>query len=335
MNRELFDMKEDKTMILADKILNLRKSNGWSQEELAEKMNVSRQSISKWESANAIPDINRIIELSKIFGVTTDYLLKDDLDELEYSQDEADTLPKLGLAQMNAYFAAKHKESIQVALGVALCILSPILLIVLSTLAKERALMAEGVAAGIGIFACLVMIAVAVANFILSDFQMKAFAYITEGEFELEYGLAGIIRERKAQQQPRFAAHIVIGVVMIILAAVPVILAGTMGASELTTIYMVALLLILVAAAVALFIIAGIRQSAFDTLLQEGEYTARAREEEERSERLGSVYWPCVVVIYLGWSFISQAWHISWIVWPLAGVLFAALNAFVNYNKRP
>ena len=50
-------------MILADKILSLRKSNGWSQDELAEKMNVSRQSISKWESAAAIPDINRILEL--------------------------------------------------------------------------------------------------------------------------------------------------------------------------------------------------------------------------------------------------------------------------------
>lgn len=65
-------------MILADKILNLRKSLGWSQEELAEKMNVSRQSVSKWESAAAIPDINRILELASIFGVTTDYLLKDD-----------------------------------------------------------------------------------------------------------------------------------------------------------------------------------------------------------------------------------------------------------------
>ena len=53
-------------MILADKILQLRKANGWSQEELAEKLNVSRQSVSKWESASAIPDINRILELSKI-----------------------------------------------------------------------------------------------------------------------------------------------------------------------------------------------------------------------------------------------------------------------------
>ncbi len=67
-------------MILADKIIRLRKRNGWSQEELAEKMNVSRQSVSKWESAQSVPDLARILQLSAIFGVTTDYLLKDELE---------------------------------------------------------------------------------------------------------------------------------------------------------------------------------------------------------------------------------------------------------------
>ena len=64
-------------MILADKIMNERKRNGWSQEELAEKLGVSRQSVSKWESAQSVPDLNRILQLADIFGVTTDYLLKE------------------------------------------------------------------------------------------------------------------------------------------------------------------------------------------------------------------------------------------------------------------
>ena len=61
-------------MILAEKIMTLRKKNGWSQEELAEQMNVSRQSVSKWESGASIPDLERIIAMSKLFGVSTDYL---------------------------------------------------------------------------------------------------------------------------------------------------------------------------------------------------------------------------------------------------------------------
>ena len=66
-------------MILADKIIDLRKKNGWSQEELAEQLGVSRQSISKWESAQSVPDMNRILAMSRLFGVSTDYLLKDEL----------------------------------------------------------------------------------------------------------------------------------------------------------------------------------------------------------------------------------------------------------------
>ena len=59
-------------MILADKIIELRKKNGWSQEELAEKLDVSRQAVSKWESAQSVPDMNRILMLSQVFGVSTD-----------------------------------------------------------------------------------------------------------------------------------------------------------------------------------------------------------------------------------------------------------------------
>ncbi len=62
-------------MSLSKKIYELRKANNLSQEQLAEKVNVSRQSISKWESGETIPEIERVIELSKIFNVSTDYLL--------------------------------------------------------------------------------------------------------------------------------------------------------------------------------------------------------------------------------------------------------------------
>ena len=65
-------------MKLYEKIIKLRKSNGWSQEELAEKLDLSRQAISRWENETALPDANNILQLSKIFGVTSDYLLNED-----------------------------------------------------------------------------------------------------------------------------------------------------------------------------------------------------------------------------------------------------------------
>ena len=70
-------------MKLADKLFELRKEKGWSQEKLAEQINVSRQSISKWESGQALPELEKVVELSKIFQVTTDYLLLEESDKSE------------------------------------------------------------------------------------------------------------------------------------------------------------------------------------------------------------------------------------------------------------
>ena len=71
--------------MLADKIIKLRKKNGWSQEELADKMNISRQAVSKWESAQTLPDLDKILQLSSLFGVTTDYLLNDRIEDEEFT----------------------------------------------------------------------------------------------------------------------------------------------------------------------------------------------------------------------------------------------------------
>lgn len=68
-------------MNLNQKIAQLRNDKKWSQEELAEKLNVSRQSVSKWESGQAKPDLDKVIAISNLFNVSTDYLLKDDSKE--------------------------------------------------------------------------------------------------------------------------------------------------------------------------------------------------------------------------------------------------------------
>ncbi len=70
-------------MILADKITALRKKAGWSQEELAEQLGVTRQSVSKWEGAQSVPDMDKVVQMSRLFSVTTDFLLKDELSEEE------------------------------------------------------------------------------------------------------------------------------------------------------------------------------------------------------------------------------------------------------------
>ena len=97
-------------MILADKIIEERKKNGWSQEELASKLGVSRQAVSKWESAGAIPDLKRILQMSELFGVTTDYLLKDEIEEEPLNEYTETNILKVSMEEANQYLDMKNNQ---------------------------------------------------------------------------------------------------------------------------------------------------------------------------------------------------------------------------------
>ena len=124
-------------MILAEKIMEERKKNGWSQEELAEKLSVSRQAVSKWESAQSIPDLQRVIQLSEIFGVSTDYLLKDECEtpqpiEGVEPSDKDFPLKKVSVEDANDFMEVRKKNAPKIAAAVAACIVSPSVLIFLA-----------------------------------------------------------------------------------------------------------------------------------------------------------------------------------------------------------
>lgn len=324
-------------MIFGDKILTLRKKSGMSQEELADKLGVSRQSISKWESSQSIPDLNRILDLGKIFGVSTDYLLKDEMEAVEFSDfDESSAkVVKVSIDDTNSFLSAKAKEGRSVALGVAICILSPVLLILLAGLSEYSTWglsVSESFASGVGVTVLLIMITAAVALFIISDSNMKRYKYLEKGEFELEYGVSGIIGTKRDAYDGKHTATTVLGVALCIMSVVPLILAGVFETGDMLKIAFTALLLIIIALAVYLFIISGSKMSGYDLLLKDGEYTPQNREQEKKKAHLGGIYWTLITAIYLGWSFIANDWRVSWVVWPVAGLLFAAICAALS-NK--
>ena len=114
-------------MTFSDKLIALRKKAGWSQEELAERLNVSRQSVSKWESAQSMPDIDKILQLSSLFSVTTDCLLKDTQDDTQPAAAQTPSpLPRVTLAQAEDYLTRAQGNAPQMALATALCILAAV-----------------------------------------------------------------------------------------------------------------------------------------------------------------------------------------------------------------
>ena len=190
-------------MILADKIIDLRKKAGWSQEELAEKLAVTRQSVSKWEGAQSIPDMDKVVQMSRLFGVTTDYLLKDEIETAEPTVTEDDRRPPLRrvtIGEASDYLALRRTAAPKMALATMLCIFSPIALIGLAAVSELSVSVfpvREGVAAGIGLCALLILVAIAVVLFMDCGNKAKEYDFLEKEPFETEYGVTGMVKERQ------------------------------------------------------------------------------------------------------------------------------------------
>ena len=324
-------------MILADKIIDLRKKNGWSQEELAEKLNVTRQSISKWEGAQSTPDLNKILAMSQLFGVSTDYLLKDEQGEVEYIATEEQTpVRKVSMEEANAYLAVTKRVSKWIALGVALCIASPICLILLAGQA-DSGRVSEGFAVGIGMLVLLVMVAAAVALFISCGMKRRPYEYLENEIIETAYGVSGMLREKQEGYRPVYVRRLVLGICLCILSVVPLMMAAMMHytSANVMAIIGVGVLLFVVAVGVFLIISAAMPWSAMQKLLEEGEYARENKQgKNKRNSAISSAYWLTAVAVFLCWSFITNAWDRTWIVWPIAGVLYPALMGILGAFKK-
>ena len=316
-------------MILGEKIAVLRKQNGWSQEDLAEQLQISRQSVSKWESGASIPDLDRIVKLSALFGVSTDYLLKDEIQDVAWSETDEPAegaSRRVGLEEANAYMDLCRETSVWFAGGVALCILSPIAVILLTVLAGTERISLAPEAAGIaGVVVLLIMIAAAVAVFVQNGMRLSRYEYLEKEDFVLEYGVQGIVEKRKEDFSGSFRFYVTIGVVLCILSVLPVLASELMELGALAGSLSVCVLLAVVACAVWLFVRGGCIQGSFDKLLQEGDYTAEKKAANRVLGVFQGAYWCVATAIYLFISFTRNNWESSWILWPVAGVLFAAV----------
>ena len=319
-------------MILAEKIMEERKKNGWSQEELAEKLSVSRQAVSKWESAQSIPDLQRVIQLSEIFGVSTDYLLKDECEtpqpiEGVEPSDKDFPLKKVSVEDANDFMEVRKKNAPKIAAAVAACIVSPSVLIFLAGLSEAQiGNISEGVAASVGLVCLLGFVAAAVFTFIFCGMQTKRFEFLENECFETAYGVEGLAKEKLKNYEGTFTRGIAVGVVLCIVAAIPLLVAACMDAPDAVCTSFVSLLLILVACGVYMIIRVGMIKGSYDILLQEGDYTISEKKLKKKSDAFSGAYWCIATAIYLGWSFWTMRWDFTWIIWPVAGVLFAAVS---------
>lgn len=338
-------------MKLADKIILLRKRKGWSQEELAAQVNVSRQSVSKWELGESVPDIDKILMLSQVFDVSTDYLLKETEETIEtaetenaesthayYNPDNINDVkverqePKRYVSRTEAmgYLDVCKGASKKIAIAVWLFICSPAALITLVGFSESKMFgFTEQIAVAIGMATLLIMVTVGVALCIISGISISKYEYIQKEVFLIDRDVENEIRELNNQFMSKFAVYIAVGVMLCILSVIPVVTFGVLK-YELMTMIATSILLIVVACGVFLFIRVGVVKGSMSQLLQEGEYTKERKAAEKKLDPIASVYWMIITIAYLSISFLTMEWHRTWIIWPIAGITFGIIAVIVQ-----
>lgn len=320
-------------MIISEKIIDLRKKAGLSQEDLANKLGVSRQSVSKWESRASLPEISKIIQMSEIFGVSTDYLLRDDMKDEEIFESTSENIDKgrlVSLEEANEYMDLTKRLSGKKAISISTFIWSPILIILLNAFSDNNVFgISEKVAITIGLVGMLSLISIAIFSLILIDGKMKKFEYLESQSIQLQYGTESVIRRRQESYLEKSTLLNGIGVAIIILAIIPVVISFIFDNSlysSLSTCF----LLLFIGLAVNILVRNSQIEESFQKLLQEEEFTIKRKILKKRLNWVPGVYWSVVLLIYLSYSFITSGWSRSWIIWPISGILFWILSSAIE-----
>ena len=321
-------------MILADKIIDERKKNGWSQEELADKLGVSRQSVSKWESAQSVPDLQRILEMSKLFNVSTDYLLKDEVESRPSEQSAEESgkeIRRVSMEEANTFLRENDSFAGKIAKGCLICILCPVPLLGVMALQKQGILPLDETPAGaLGMILLLAMVAISLIFFIPAAMTHTKWEWLENEIFDTEYGVDGLVKSKSEKFQGSFVRAITVGTVLVLFGVIS-LFAGAVINEKNTPLLMwlCCILMICVAVAVYMIVHAGIIKDGYSKLLQEGDYS-----KEEKSNTIlktvTPIYWMVMTAIYLAWSFLTNRWDISWIVWPIAGVVYGGLSILLR-----
>ncbi len=310
-------------MIISDKILHLRKRAGLTQEELAEQLEVSRQSVSKWEGAQSIPDIQKIMAMAKLFGVSCDYLLYDEIEVVNGEPIVEKCEKKLvTIETANEYVYAY--ETFAKMLSISLFLFTTAVLpIVASTYLGNNTFV------NVGIAWFFLAVATGTGLIIYANSKLEKYKYIEKLDFELSFNVDGLVQRQKEDFSPGRVKTIIISVAMYITSALPMVLLVD-TAYEL---HALAFLLFTVAFATIFLVKSELKMFAYCNLLKEGD-GVMSEKAKKRSELISTVYWTLALAIFLSWSLIFNDWSKSWVVWPIASVLYVVVNAVVEYIDK-
>lgn len=232
---------------------------------------------------------------------------------------EFNQMKLLSLQEVKNYISDKMKSGLMIGLGVFLCITSP-----------SGVIMAEGDVWGL--IYLLASIVVGVMLFIFTGAMTGKWSYLYQEQFGIDFATAEYVHNEKENYRMTNAALHAVGVMFCILCFVPLVVMEDLDLEIARDGFGVVVLLAFIGIGVFLFITAGVKSRAYDTLLKLNDtrtmggtfvpsQNGPVRYTNKTVAAIMSVYWPTVTCIYLIWSFLTYDWHITWIIWVIAGVV--------------
>lgn len=266
-----------------------------------------------------------IAEFGSIEEIANEFNLKMNSTEVQY-----DKKVEVSLSEAKEYINTKEKSSKQIGIGVFIILIGVSIFMAIQAFFSNSELMSS-----IGAVIMLPFIAVATGIFIIANYKIKPWEYIEHGEFTISPFNANEIKNTQDTYRSKLMFYTVVSVALYILCPAIIIISATIDEYYQLKDFLVflsisAILLIVGIATLILTFIHG-KNSAYNALLKTEDYSQKSKRADSIVGVIASIWWPITTVIYLGISFLTDmGWGMSWIVWPISGILFGAIAGAVN-----
>lgn len=227
--------------------------------------------------------------------------------------------------QVEEFLEDRKDFARKISFGVAVAIMSAVPLIFL----QGMRFISEDLSSAIGVGLLIIMIAFAVSIFIPQGMKISKYSEFEFKDIEMSTQKKLQVEKEEERYQDIYRRKLSIGIPLCVVAVLPVIFISILFEEQETLLLTaVCFLLIVIAIGVKMIVEGSILNDSYSILLQKGDY--RNKKINTLLDSIGGVYWTLAAVIYLLWSFLTWDWHITWMVWPIAGVMYGLISAIVS-----
>lgn len=233
-------------------------------------------------------------------------------------------------AQAAEYIEASQRSSKWIALGVGICILSPVLLFLCGDISDSIKELSDATIILCGLIPLLIMVGIAVAIFIHNGSIMEKFEYLKKEKIKVEPAYERELLQMEEEERPVSERRLIVSVLLFIFSLIPLLISGAVSDQDIVHVAALCFMMFVVAIGVGLLIIGQNKLSSIRALLQQKEYTVESTKYNAVMSAVSGAYWCIITAVYLGWSLYTMNWGITWVIWPVAGVLFGAVESIVK-----